>query len=132
MYREFHDEMVKRGTQAPALEAAFEVWSYVQSIPEPGLAILTMGKRDAPYDYYLPTPVRRVRGGESDAELSTCQIVRMNDQHAYMSFPADADLRFGDKVVCGISHPCTAFDKWRFIPMVNDDYDVVDGLFTYF
>ena len=30
----------------------------------------------------------------------------------------------GDLVGCGISHPCTAFDKWRLIPVVDDDYTV--------
>jgi D-serine dehydratase len=35
---------------------ALEVWSYVQSIPEPGLAFLTMGKRDVPFDAGLPVP----------------------------------------------------------------------------
>jgi D-serine dehydratase len=49
-----------------------------------------------------------------------------------MTFPESLGLKFGDRVVCGISHPCTAFDKWRFIPVVNEDYDVVDGLITYF
>jgi D-serine dehydratase len=42
------------------------------------------------------------------------------------------DLRFGDMIASGISHPCTAFDKWRFIPIVDDEYNVVDGLITYF
>jgi D-serine dehydratase len=36
-------------------------------------------------------------------------------------------------MICsGISHPCTAFDKWKFIPVVDDGYNVVDGIRTYF
>ena len=35
-------------------------------------------------------------------------------------------------VGCGISHPCTAFDKWRLIPVVDDDYTVVDAVLTFF
>ena len=132
MYRESHQQMLARGWRGAEPVAAFELWSYIQSIPERGLAILTMGKRDAAYDYYLPTPLRRVRENEVNHDLSNCQVTRMNDQHAYMTFPESLDLRFGDKIVCGISHPCTAFDKWRFIPVVNDEYDVVDGLITYF
>jgi proline iminopeptidase len=49
-------------------------------------------------------------------------IDKMNDQHAYLRLPAAAtlhagsaragDVRVGDLVGCGISHPCTTFDKW--------------------
>jgi D-serine dehydratase len=38
----------------------------------------------------------------------------------------------GDLLACGISHPCTAFDKWRLIPVVDDDYTVVDAIATFF
>jgi len=132
MYAESAKEMLARGWRGPQLQAALEVWSYVQSIPEKGSAILSMGKRDCPYDYYLPTPLRRYRSDEDTLDLSACRITRLNDQHAYMSFPESLDLRFGDRIASGISHPCTAFDKWRFIPIVNDEYDVVDGLITHF
>ncbi len=36
------------------LRDALEVWAYVQSRPERGLAILTMGKRDVSHDLHLP------------------------------------------------------------------------------
>jgi D-serine dehydratase len=132
MYHEYHEQMLTRGWHGPQLRAALEVWSYVQSVPEKGLAILTMGKRDCPYDYFLPSPLRRYRAGEGEQELSGCQITKLNDQHAYMAFTDEMDLRFGDMIASGISHPCTAFDKWRFIPVVNDEYDVVQGIVTYF
>jgi D-serine dehydratase len=32
----------------------------------------------------------------------------------------------------GISHPCTTFDKWRVIWVVDDAYDVVDAVTTRF
>jgi D-serine dehydratase len=132
MYRDYHEQMLTRGWHGAQFKAAFEIWSYVQSIPEKGLAILTMGKRDCSYDYYLPTPLSRHRGKETVLDLSRCQITKLNDQHAYMTFPDNEDLSFGDLIACGISHPCTAFDKWKFIPLVNDNYDVVDGVMTYF
>jgi D-serine dehydratase len=34
---------------------ALEVWALVQSVPEPGLALLSCGKRDISYDIALPT-----------------------------------------------------------------------------
>ena len=40
------------------MEAALEVWAQVISVPERGLAIAGMGKREAPYDAGLPVPLR--------------------------------------------------------------------------
>jgi D-serine dehydratase len=130
MYEHFQQQRHKRGWEGD-LRPAIEVWSYVQSLPEPGLAILSMGKRDCPYDYRLPTPVRVYRG-LSGRDLAGCQITELNDQHAYLRYDGRADFKIGDKVVSGISHPCTAFDKWRFIPVVSEDYDVINGLLTFF
>ena len=56
------------------------------------------------------------------------RVGRLDDQHAYLSVPADAGLAPGDLVCLGISHPCTAFDKWRVIPVTDDDYRVVDAM----
>ncbi len=131
-YREAQEHMLTRGWEGRPLQAALEIWSYVQSIPEKGLAILTMGKRDVPYDLDLPSPLRSYRTNAKVLDLSGCAITKLNDQHAYMTFTEGMDLRVGDKVVSGISHPCTAFDKWRFMPIVDDNYDVVDGVTTYF
>jgi D-serine deaminase-like pyridoxal phosphate-dependent protein len=41
----------------------------------------------------------------------------------------------GDVVRLGLSHPCTAFDKWRWIPLLDgngDDPHVIDLIRTYF
>ena len=119
----------------PVLEPAFELWSYVQSIPEPGLAFLTFGKRDCSYDLGLPTPLFAVTPdtqGIEQVALAGCSIFKLNDQHAYMSFPTALHLEIGTLVCCGISHPCTAFDKWRLIPVVDDDYKVIDLYKTFF
>lgn len=114
------------------LKPALEVWAYVQSRPEPGLALLTMGKRDAPYDAGLPVPFARHVPGKGPAPLGTAEIFAMNDQHAFVRLPEDSDWQVGDMIGTGISHPCTAFDKWRFIPVVNDAYDVTNGVLTEF
>jgi D-serine dehydratase len=114
------------------LEPALEVWAYVQSMPESGLAFLSMGKRDVPYDAGLPVPTTRYRPGTGFLPVGSSQVFATNDQHAYVRLGADADWQVGDLVGCGISHPCTAFDKWRFIPIVDDSYDVVDGVLTFF
>ena len=121
----------RHGVQ-PDLRPALEVWSYVQSMPEPGLAFLSMGKRDVPYDAGLPVPLKRFRPGTGWMEVGAATIFATNDQHAYVRLAENTDWQVGDLVGSGISHPCTAFDKWRFIPIVDDDYTVIDGVLTFF
>jgi len=121
------------------LRPALEVWSMVQSRPEPDLAILTMGKRDASYDIDLPFPVQTHRPGKASMPVNLpagCKIEKMNDQHAYLRLPKDhaicASLQVGDLIACGISHPCTTFDKWPVILVVDDAYQVQSAVNTFF
>ena len=117
----------------PPLREALEVWGVVLSRPEPGLVLLGFGKRDVSYDMELPVPRLLKRPGEPPRPLSGgAAIVALNDQHAYMRLDQADELRVGDLVGCGISHPCTAFDKWRLIPLVDDGYQVLDAVLTYF
>ena len=116
----------------PALCPALTVWSYVVSRPEPDLAILGFGKRDASFDVDLPKPIVIRRDNstrEIDGEL---EVFDLNDQHAYVRVFAEFDIAVGDIVGCGISHPCTTFDRWRAIPLVDDDFDVVGSVRTFF
>jgi D-serine dehydratase len=121
------------------LRPALEVWSMVQSRPEPDLAILTMGKRDASYDIDLPIPVQTHRPGNASMPFNLpagCKIEKMNDQHAYLRLPKDSEicetLQVGDLIACGISHPCTTFDKWALILVVDDGYQVQSAINTFF
>jgi D-serine dehydratase len=117
------------------LQPALEVWSRVQSCPEPGLAILTMGKRDASFDLEMPIASKRYRPGIDAAPQSvpaSWKIANMNDQHAYLRSSIDETPRVGDLVGCGISHPCTTFDKWRALFTVDDDYRVTGAIRTFF
>ena len=56
----------------------------------------------------------------------------MNDQHTYLRVPAEADVRVGDLIGSGISHPCTTFDKWRALFTVDDSYRVTGAILTFF
>ena len=38
----------------------------------------------------------------------------------------------GDRVGFGLSHPCTAFDKWRTVLLVSDDYQIREQISTWF
>jgi len=41
-------------------------------------------------------------------------------------------LRVGDMVALSISHPCTTFDKWRILFLVDDDYQITSAIETFF
>jgi D-serine deaminase-like pyridoxal phosphate-dependent protein len=113
------------------LTAALDLWAQVISTPEPGLAIVGMGKRDAPFDEGLPI-VFDVRRGGVLQPISGLTVTKLNDQHTYVQVEVDVEVEVGDLLRFGISHPCTAFDKWRHIPVVDDEHRVVDVLHTYF
>jgi D-serine deaminase-like pyridoxal phosphate-dependent protein len=113
------------------LTAALEMWAQVLSTPEPGLAIVGMGKRDAPFDEGLPVVYELRRGGVAASDISEMSVRKMNDHHTYLAV-GSASVAPGDLIRFGLSHPCTAFDKWRDIPVVDDEHRVVDVLHTYF
>lgn len=114
------------------LDAALELWAQVTSAPEPGLAIVGMGKREAPYDEGLPVPLRVRRSSGVVEPADGLRVARLNDHHGYLVCQPGRDLSPGDLVSFGISHPCTAFDKWQVIPVVDDDNAVTDLIRTYF
>ena len=119
-----------------AFKGALELWAMVESRPEPGLAIMTMGVRDLPHDSGFPVPLRQYRDGALSASLferePRFRILRSNDQHCYLEVPDGADVRVGDVFAFGVSHPCTAFDKWDVLYRVDDDYNVTGALKTFF
>ena len=104
------------------LRPALRVWSQVVSRPEPGLAVLTMGRRDVSFDQDLPVPYG----------LTSSRVVKLNDQHAYLRLGEGDRAEVGDWVEFGISHPCTVFDKWPMIPVLDDRGRVVDLIRTFF
>jgi D-serine deaminase-like pyridoxal phosphate-dependent protein len=114
-----------------SLVPALEIWAQVLSAPEAGLVIAGLGKRDAPIDQGLPVPLW-VRDGQGLVSPAVGAVTRLNDQHAYVEVPAESPIRPGHLMCFGISHPCTAFDKWRVIPVVSDDYTVTGLLETCF
>jgi D-serine deaminase-like pyridoxal phosphate-dependent protein len=116
---------------AEELRPALEAWGPVLSRPEPDLALVGLGKRDVSHDVDLPRP-GLISDRDGLREATGMTVTELNDQHAYLRVPRDDPLAVGDLVGCGISHPCTAFDKWRLIPVVDDDYTVVDAVATFF
>lgn len=115
------------------LRSAMHGWARVLSTPEPGIAILDAGKRDLPFDEGLPR-VQAIRGRTGSVDAP---VLQLNDQHAFVAQPTEgAPLRVGDVVRLGLSHPCTALDKWRLVPLVDDadaaEPKVVGAIDTWF
>jgi D-serine dehydratase len=127
------------GGRKKALEAftpALELWAAVVSMQDRGIAVMNMGIRDLPYDLGLPVPLRQYRDGKLLRELQApgtpYVVTKSNDQHCYMTYPEGADLKIGDLVAFGISHPCTAFDKWNVVYRVDDKFNVTSAIKTFF
>ncbi|MFE1318701.1 amino acid deaminase [Kitasatospora phosalacinea] len=122
---------LSRRPDTTPLRSAMHGWARVVSHPEPQLALLDAGKRDLPFDEGLPEP-QLVRG---HGPLEGATVTALNDQHTFLrnagpAAPVGAVLRLG------LSHPCTAFDKWSLIPVL-DHADtahprIVDLVRTYF
>jgi D-serine deaminase-like pyridoxal phosphate-dependent protein len=138
VYREAQKQIMQRNSvargMAPGLLPALQLWAYVQSVPEKNLAIIALGKRDAAFDAGLPIPALHFRpGGEKPVNApENWKLTRMMDQHAYMQIPEDADIRVGDMIGFDISHPCLTFDKWRYLPVLDSSFQVIDVVETFF
>jgi D-serine dehydratase len=62
-------------------------------------------------------------------------ITGLNDQHAYLRWEASEEATapaVGERIGLGISHPCTTFDKWHWMPVVENDYRVSDAVAMHF
>jgi D-serine deaminase-like pyridoxal phosphate-dependent protein len=112
------------------LQPALHCLARVLSCPEPGRALLGAGKRDVAFDLDMPVPLVVRRGGSSTPVEGRARIVELNDHHAFCDH--EDLLQVGDVVELGLSHPCTVFDKWPLIPVVDGQDRVVDALRTVF
>jgi D-serine dehydratase len=139
-YERAHQRMCQTNpiarTLQPGLQTALHLWAYVQSIPEPTRAIIGLGRRDAAFDSGLPIPALHYRPGSGSTETSPApahwEVTKLMDQHAYLTIDPADDLRIGDMLAFDICHPCLTFDKWRTIPILDADYNVIDLAQTFF
>ncbi|MER6775664.1 MULTISPECIES: amino acid deaminase [unclassified Streptomyces] len=115
------------------LRPAFRLWTQVVSRPSPTQAFVNAGKRDIAYDLGLPEAelVRDALTGE-ERPAAGVRVVKLSDQHAWLETEAADDVNVGDWVALGMSHPCTIFEKWPLIPVVEADGTVTDYVRTFF
>jgi D-serine dehydratase len=109
------------------------LWAEVLSRPEPSLAICGMGMRDVSFDQGFPKPLTVYRSGEPlPAAPVKAQVIKLNDQHAFVSLQPGDDIAVGDVIEFGISHPCTCLDRYRVIFGVDESGHVAHAFPTYF
>lgn len=113
---------------------ALHVWAYVQSIPEDEKVIIGLGRRDAAFDSGLPVPALHYRPGYEAPKSAPAhwETTKLMDQHAFLKIAAGDDLKVGDMIAFDICHPCLTFDKWRTLPIVDSNFNVVEVIQTYF
>ena len=82
----------------------------------------------------LPVVVKLQRRGDEEAVgvIGGFEVVKLMDQHAIVRTDGSVMVEQGDMVALGVSHPCTTFDKWRVMPVVDDDGAVIDAVMTFF
>ncbi|MFR9789357.1 amino acid deaminase [Streptomyces sp. MB22_4] len=114
-----------------ALEPAFRLWAQVVSRPSAAEAFVNAGKRDVSYDLDLPV-AQVVRRDGAERPAAGIEVTALSDQHLWLRTGPEADVRVGDWIGFGLSHPCTVFEKWQLIPVAEADGTVVDYIRTYF
>lgn len=114
-----HDHGTYAGVSpVQGLRPALTVRAVVLSTPEEGIAVVGAGKRDLPYDAGLPV-VLSAQTADGAPKVGAAAAVRnLFDHHTVLTGVNGLDVT--DVVDFGISHPCSAFDRWP-------EYVVTDG-----
>ena len=148
IYQQAQQDILQRSALACQVQGqlhnALEVWAYVLSRPEPGLAIIGLGKRDMAFDAGLPLVSQHFRPAVAGVQAAAVppkvpmaadprmQVSKMMDQHALLQLPPDCDLAVGDMLSFAGSHPCLTIDKWRYLAVLDDDFQVRRWYETFF
>ncbi|MDK9361915.1 amino acid deaminase [Lelliottia wanjuensis] len=136
-YQSSQDAIIARDATARQvggeLKPVLELVAMVQSVPQPDMAVANFGKRDAAFDAGLPQAIAHYRLGQALA-LKTGAVVSTGimDQHCMLRLASDSDVRVGDILIFGLSHPCLTFDKWKTLLLVDDEYRVQEEVSTAF
>ncbi len=111
----YRDALASAPASAPRFHPALRLIGTVLGVHDGGIALLDVGRRDAGHDHGLPVPLELWRG---DAVLARTDggtpVAALNDQHAFVPVGVfGVAPRVGDRVLLGVSHPCTTLDLWR-------------------
>jgi D-serine deaminase-like pyridoxal phosphate-dependent protein len=130
---EDNDSPLRRARFAGHLRPAAVIWARILSRPEPGQAFASAGRRDLSWDVSLPTVRWTWRvDAERPERAEGVHVTQLNDQHAFLALAPGVELDPGDLVGFGTTHPCTTFDRWQVIPIIDHDFAVIDAVRTFF
>jgi len=123
----------KKGRAQAVFVPALRLWAEILSRPSGGEVIAGFGMRDASYDQDLPIALNLYRDGHFLRGLDqTLHVARLNDQHAFLRCDPKEDIRIGDVIEFGISHPCTCLDRYRVIYGLDERACVTTAYPTFF
>lgn len=112
------------------LEAALSVHAVVVSAPEPGMVVIGAGRRDLPFDSGFPILLQAASSDGTPRSEAAGRIRTLYDHHAVVE--SAVDLAVSDVVRLGISHPCSAFDRWSAVVATRREDDVTESWPTSF
>jgi D-serine deaminase-like pyridoxal phosphate-dependent protein len=106
----------------PGLIPAISVRAVVLSTPETGMAVVGAGKRDLPYDAGLPIFLSARTADRAEKKGAAAEVRNLFDHHAVLT--GVTGLNVTDTVDFGLSHPCSAFDRWpEYVLTDRDGHD---------
>jgi D-serine deaminase-like pyridoxal phosphate-dependent protein len=114
----------------PGLVPALTVRAVVLSTPEDGIAVVGAGKRDLPYDAGQPVFLSAQTADGATKNGATAVVRSLFDHHAVLTGVSGLDVT--DTVDFGISHPCSAFDRWPEYVVTDGHGDEIDVWHTDF
>lgn len=129
-----HDNLLYRSLQAE-VEQRLGLQS-ADTSTDAGIDTARAGRmrRDYGQDADNPVPQRwhRASTGQWGRLPPQARISMVNDQHTNLTLELGHRVEIGDLVSLGVSHPCTTFDKWQVLYVINDEGVVVDAVRTWF
>lgn len=126
-----HDHGTYAGVSpVPGLIPALTVRAVVLSTPEDGIAVVGAGKRDLPYDAGLPVFLSAQTADGATKTGATAGVRNLFDHHTVLTGVSGLDVT--DTVDFGISHPCSAFDRWPEYVVTDRHGDETDVWHTDF
>jgi D-serine dehydratase len=134
-YHQAFASMAERGIEiGDAIKPVLSIWAEILSRPENSLAIAGFGHRDAPSDMGLPVVKAVFRDGKRiDLGHALLPVVeKLNDHHAFIGGRSVNEVKVGDVIELGISHPCTTLQRWRVIFGLGADGTIECALRTRF
>ena len=119
-----------RVSPLPDLVAALTVRAVVVSAAEDGTVVIGAGKRDLPYDTEPPLLLSAFTAPGERKDGVEGRVQALYDHHTVIV--GAVNLSVSDVVELGISHPCSAFDRWPAYLVTDRHGEIIEVWHTDF